>query len=147
MSIHLLRLRDSLYLSLPALSPSASYDPSSVSIGTGTTIYSAVRGEQADIDGTPAEAAAPAGEDATTHAFSGFKLDDLTPYGVSAYMRPAASPALASPCVKAFGVSPWSPPPHARRMRGDIVYLTVTTLEGESVTITGASVSLGWMNR
>lgn len=55
------------------------------------------------------------------------------------FLRPAASPALASPCLKAFGVSPWSPPPHARRMRGDIVYLTVTTLEGETVTITGAS--------
>ena len=58
---------------------------------------------------------------------------------MSEFLRPAASPALASPCLKAFGVSPWSPPPHVRRMRGDIVYLTVTTLEGETVTITGAT--------
>jgi len=54
MSIHLLRLRDTLYSSLPSSSPTASYDPSSISIGTGTSIYGTVRGD----DSRPAEPAA-----------------------------------------------------------------------------------------
>ncbi len=49
MSIHLLRLRDTLYSSLPSSSPTASYDPASISIGTGTTIYSTVRGDQPEL--------------------------------------------------------------------------------------------------
>lgn len=44
-SLHLVRFRDTLYASLPTLSSNASYDPTSIAIGAGATLYTAVRGE------------------------------------------------------------------------------------------------------
>jgi hypothetical protein len=45
MSLHLIRLRDTLYLNLPAVSNRASYDPTSIAIGSGSTVYASVRGD------------------------------------------------------------------------------------------------------
>jgi protein TIF31 len=39
-------------------------------------------------------------------------------------------------CVKSIGVSPWNPPPAQYRSKGHLLYLTLTTLEGESVQLT-----------
>lgn len=39
-------------------------------------------------------------------------------------------------CVKSLAVSPWNPPPPQYRAKGHLLYLSVTTLEGESVQLT-----------
>ena len=49
--------------------------------------------------------------------------------------RPAENLHAAS-CVKSYGVSPWNPPPPQYRAKGHLLYLSVTTLEGESVQLT-----------
>jgi len=86
------------------------------------------------------ETPAPAPTRDEPHAFSGWTVDDLNTDSYLKHLSScSASPALASPCLKALGVSPWSPPPHPRRLRGDLVYLTVSTLESEQYTITGAA--------
>lgn len=38
--------------------------------------------------------------------------------------------------VKSLSLSPWNPPPHNLRQRGHLIYLQVTTLEGEQYSIT-----------
>ena len=55
MSLHLLRLRDTLYSTLPALK-STTYDPASVAVGAGSTLYSAVRGESEDPEAAARQA-------------------------------------------------------------------------------------------
>lgn len=42
-------------------------------------------------------------------------------------------------CVKSIALSGWNPPPHHLRLRGDLMYLIVTTLEGETVQITSTA--------
>lgn len=55
MSLHLLRLRDTLYSTLPALN-SSTYDPTSVAVAAGSTLYSAVRGESEDPEAAARQA-------------------------------------------------------------------------------------------
>ena len=183
-SLHLLRFRDTLFSSLPNQSANASYDPASLAISSGATLYTAIRGDSpeaatseeaegassiltrsraADSDrpaafarlaadskkskatkkqpeATPAEPTAESQAAPAPHPFTDFSVKDLSPFAYLDQLRPAASPALASPALKALGISAWSPPPHPRRMRGDIVYLTLTTLEGESYQLTAAEI-------
>ncbi|KPV77917.1 uncharacterized protein RHOBADRAFT_50445 [Rhodotorula graminis WP1] len=177
MHTHLLKVRDTLFSSLPPFaSTSSAYDPTAFAISSGSTLYASVCGEtdkpeeeeqqvahsdkvvedkgaestkgKKGKSGKKAAAPAPEQDEAPTpapardepHAFTGWSADDLS---ADAYLKHlasrSASPALASPCLKALGVSPWSPPPHPRRLRGDLVYLTVSTLESEQYTITGAA--------
>ncbi|GAA6053553.1 hypothetical protein JCM3770_005191 [Rhodotorula araucariae] len=172
---HLLRVRDTLFSSLPPFaSTSAAYDPTAFAIAAGSSLYASVCGEQEQVDeeaqvaqpekeigdkdadagkGKKGKAgkkvAAPAPEPEATaaptpardepHAFTGWTVDALSAETYLQHLAPSASPAAASPCLKALGISPWSPPPHPRRLRGDLVYLTISTLESEQFTITGAA--------
>lgn len=121
--------------SSPRLPRSPEADPSSPSL--------AAKKPKAAKNSAPAEEPTPepaAAETSTpVHPFTNWSVKDLTPFAYLEHLRPAASPFLASPCIRALGISPWSPPPHSRRMRGDLVYLTLTTLEGESFQITAAA--------
>ncbi|GAA6019024.1 hypothetical protein JCM10207_006291 [Rhodosporidiobolus poonsookiae] len=92
-------------------------------------------------ESAPAPAAAPA-----KHAFSDWSIDDLKPESYLQHVAAAASLAAVSPSIKSLAVSPWSPPPHQRRLRGDLIYLTISTLESESYTITG-STSGFWISK
>lgn len=38
--------------------------------------------------------------------------------------------------LKSFALSPWNPVPSSQRLKGDLLYLTLTTLEGETFSIT-----------
>ncbi|KAI5475665.1 eukaryotic translation initiation factor 3 subunit CLU1/TIF31 [Pseudohyphozyma bogoriensis] len=167
-SLHLLRVRDTLYSSLSLLSDSVSYDPSSIAIGAGASLYVDVCGkpdvaasvevEAEDVKGKKGkttkkeEPAAPASAAESTpaapveHPFTNWTLDDLTSSGYLEKLRPSSTSALSTPCLKSFGISPWSPPPHPRRMRGDLAYLVITTLEGETFHITGATSGF-WVSR
>ncbi|KAK6344545.1 Intracellular distribution of mitochondria [Orbilia brochopaga] len=58
-------------------------------------------------------------------------------------------PAVPQPSpktVKNISLSPWNPPPHSLRQRGHLLYLQVTTLEGEQFQIT-SHVSGFYVNR
>ncbi|KAJ3404907.1 Intracellular distribution of mitochondria, partial [Chytridiales sp. JEL 0842] len=54
--------------------------------------------------------------------------------------------AAVEPCLRSLTVSPWNPPPPQARMSGDLMYLSVTTLEGVSLNIS-CSVSGFHVNR
>lgn len=45
MSTHLLRVRDTLFSNLAGIASSATYDPTSLSISAGSTIFQQIRGE------------------------------------------------------------------------------------------------------
>lgn len=49
--------------------------------------------------------------------------------------RPAEN-LIPTPCVKSLQLSPWNPPPPQYRAKGHLLYLSLTTLEGESVQLT-----------
>ncbi|KAM0748930.1 hypothetical protein T439DRAFT_303695 [Meredithblackwellia eburnea MCA 4105] len=161
---HVLRFRDTLFGTLPSLSTNVTYDPSTISISSGATLYPTIRGSTAteapvttesEVKGkkagkatkkteAPAPAAesteeAPAATESTPHAFTDFNLKEITPYTFLEQLKPATSLSQSSPCVKSLAVSPWSPPPHARKLRGDHLYLVLTTLEGDIFNITGNS--------
>ncbi|GAA5879434.1 hypothetical protein JCM3774_005210, partial [Rhodotorula dairenensis] len=87
------------------------------------------------VEEAPAPTATPAASG--PHAFTEFKVDSLSADDlVSELASVTTSPSY--PCIRALGISPWSPPPHPRRMRGELIYITVQTLESEQFTITGA---------
>ncbi|GAA5879898.1 hypothetical protein JCM8547_005313 [Rhodosporidiobolus lusitaniae] len=99
----------------------------------------------AEPEPTPApEPVAPAPD--AKHAFSDWTVEDLKPENYLKHLSSAAALSATSPCLKSLGVSPWSPPPHPRRLRGDLIYLTVSTLESESFTVTG-STSGFWVSK
>ncbi|GAA6033662.1 hypothetical protein JCM8097_004371 [Rhodosporidiobolus ruineniae] len=96
---------------------------------------------------TPAPEPVPTASSADVkHVFSDWTLEDLKPENFLQHLSTSASLTATSPCLKSLAVSPWSPPPHPRRLRGDLIYLTVSTLESESFTITG-STSGFWISK
>ncbi|KKA30369.1 hypothetical protein TD95_001037 [Thielaviopsis punctulata] len=50
-------------------------------------------------------------------------------------LLPAPAPA-APKTIKALALSPWNPPPHNLRQKGHLLYLVLTTIEGEQLQIT-----------
>lgn len=84
--------------------------------------------------------------ESSTHAFTDFKVEDLEKANYLRYLAPAASTAATSPCIKSLGISPWSPPPHHRRLRGDLVYINISTLESETFTLTGSTAGF-WISK
>nr|OQO17757.1 hypothetical protein B0A51_17191 [Rachicladosporium sp. CCFEE 5018] len=86
-------------------------------------------------------------------ASSGDKKDDLNPVADYDFNAPAnissllAKPRDAPPkTIKTISLSPWNPPPHHLRNRGHLLYLQVTTNEGEQYYIT-SHVSGFFVNR
>ncbi|BGP21157.1 eukaryotic translation initiation factor 3 subunit CLU1/TIF31 [Rhodotorula toruloides] len=163
---HILKVRDVLFSNLPPFaSTPTNYDPTSFAIGAGSTLYASVCGknETEQEKAVPQEeqdekakgkkaksvkktekavaepTSSPAQDESSTHPFSGWTIDNLKADNYLQHLSSASSLAAISPCLKSLGVSPWSPPPHPRRLRGDLVYLTVQTLESEQYTITGAT--------
>ncbi|KAF3904329.1 hypothetical protein AA313_de0202763 [Arthrobotrys entomopaga] len=57
-----------------------------------------------------------------------------------------ATPQTPPKTIKSLSLSPWNPPPHNLRQRGHLLYLQVTTLEGEQFHIT-SHVSGFYVNR
>jgi protein TIF31 len=49
---------------------------------------------------------------------------------------PTSFQRTAPQCLKSFGLSGWNPVPHPQKLKGDLLYLVVTTLENETVHIT-----------
>ncbi|KAK4057736.1 Intracellular distribution of mitochondria [Microbotryomycetes sp. JL221] len=155
MNQHLIRVRDTLSSQLASLPSHGSYDPSSVAIAGGSTVFATVRGEatgepkpEDEVDGKGK--GTDKGRESTftesNHPFVDLHTSEIKPDTLYSYLKPSVSTLTSSPCLKSLGVSPWSPPPHIRRLRGDLVYLTVSTLEGEAFHVTGA-VSGFWISK
>lgn len=60
--------------------------------------------------------------------------DFEAPASFQTILLPRDDPAPKT--VKAISVSPWNPPPHSLRMKGHLLYLQLTTVEGEQFQIT-----------
>uniref|UniRef100_A0A8C4XG33 Clustered mitochondria protein homolog n=1 Tax=Erpetoichthys calabaricus TaxID=27687 RepID=A0A8C4XG33_ERPCA len=54
-------------------------------------------------------------------------------------LQPPSAESKAPPCLLSLIVSQWSPPPGNRKLHGDLLYLTVRTIEGRSVDITACA--------
>ncbi|KAI9703609.1 MAG: Intracellular distribution of mitochondria [Candelina mexicana] len=78
----------------------------------------------------------------TPHALSDY--DFQAPAAVNTILQPVQGPAPKT--VKAISLSAWNPPPHHLRQRGHLLYLQVTTNEGEQHQIT-SHVSGFYVNR
>lgn len=62
------------------------------------------------------------------------------------HFLPRVDPIPVPKCVKGVCLSSWNPPPHSLRQRGHLLYLLVTTLEGETFQIS-AHVSGFYVNK
>jgi protein TIF31 len=71
-------------------------------------------------------------KDTTTHSMANY---DFEKGGILSTLVPEAQDA-APKTVKAISVSPWNPPPYHLRQKGHLLYLLVTTNEGEQYQVT-----------
>ncbi|KAL8854836.1 MAG: hypothetical protein Q9221_000342 [Calogaya cf. arnoldii] len=79
---------------------------------------------------------------ADAHPLSDFKVDG--PISIQTLLPP--SQEAPPKTIKALGISPWNPPPPMFRQRGHLLYLQLTTNEGEQFQIT-SHVSGFFVNR
>ncbi|KAF9998518.1 Intracellular distribution of mitochondria [Entomortierella chlamydospora] len=122
--IHVNRLRD-------LLAGPAKLNVNAVGIDPAMSFLSTVSGpiEETPVDNTTYETA-------PTTVFSKF---DLNASAALSDFVPKGLERTPIQCVKSIALSGWNPPPHHLRLRGDLMYLIVTTLEGETVQITSTA--------
>ena len=77
-----------------------------------------------------------------SHAMVGYDFD--APASIQTILPPAKDHSPKT--IKSLSVSPWNPPPHHLRQKGHLLYLQLTTNEGEQFQIT-SSVSGFLVNR
>ncbi|KAG2213982.1 hypothetical protein INT47_001252 [Mucor saturninus] len=70
------------------------------------------------------------------HAFSKFNMDERAKLS---NIVPADFKRVAPECIKSLTLSGWNPVPHRQRLKGDLLYLAVSTLEGEIIHITAST--------
>ncbi|KAK3828540.1 MAG: clustered mitochondria-domain-containing protein [Benniella sp.] len=119
--IHVNRLRD-------LLAGPAKLNVNAVGIDPALSFLSTVSGH---VEETPVDNSTY--ETAPTTVFS--KFDPKSSAALSDFV-PRGLERTPVQCVKSIALSGWNPPPHHLKLRGDLMYLTVTTLEGETVQIT-----------
>ncbi|KAG0235322.1 clustered mitochondria-domain-containing protein [Mortierella sp. GBAus27b] len=119
--IHVNRLRD-------LLAGPAKLNVNAVGIDPALSFLSTVSGH---VEETPVDNSTY--ETAPTTVFS--KFDPKSSAALSDFV-PKGLERTPVQCVKSIALSGWNPPPHNLKLRGDLMYLTVTTLEGETVQIT-----------
>ncbi|ORZ01071.1 clustered mitochondria-domain-containing protein [Syncephalastrum racemosum] len=129
--LHINRLRD-------LLAGPYKTDPSAVGIDAGLSFLTAVTGE-VDEEIVPEEERKPedpfSDEPAPEHAFTNI---DLQAKSKLSEFVPANFKRDPPVCLKSISLSGWNAPPHARRLKGDLLYLKVVTLENETLHITAS---------
>ena len=75
-----------------------------------------------------------AGKSAGSRTKSVIDYDFDAPAAIETILPPKVEPA--SKTIKALTLSPWNPPPHHLRQKGHLLYLQLTTNEGEQFQIT-----------
>ncbi|KAK0113164.1 Intracellular distribution of mitochondria [Cadophora gregata] len=87
---------------------------------SGLSLHDSVTASETSTDGAPA------------HPMTGYKFDAP---GVLSNLLPQAHDS-APKTIKSISVSPWNPPPYHLRQKGHLLYIQVTTNEGEQYQIT-----------
>ncbi|KAI9497198.1 clustered mitochondria-domain-containing protein [Zychaea mexicana] len=130
--LHINRLRD-------LLGGPYKPNPSAVGIDSGVSFLTAVTGE---VD----EEIVPENEKKVEDLFSNepipehaFTDADMNATSKLSEFVPPTFQRLAPQCLKSLSLSGWNPVPHARRLKGDLLYLVVVTLENETLNITASS--------
>ncbi|KAI8359983.1 clustered mitochondria-domain-containing protein [Blakeslea trispora] len=70
------------------------------------------------------------------HAFTNV---DLNEEAKLSKMTPSNFERVAPECIKSLTLSGWNPVPHRQKLKGDLLYLAITTLEGETIHITAST--------
>lgn len=112
--LHVIRIRDLIGAASPRPDATQGVLP-------GLSIYDSINAEAV----TAAAAEAPAEYDFSTPIDASIILPRLT-----------ADEVNAPKTIKAIQISPWNPPPAYLRQQGHLLYLTLTTNEGEQVQVT-----------
>ncbi|RUS33254.1 clustered mitochondria-domain-containing protein [Jimgerdemannia flammicorona] len=123
--IHINRLRD-------LMAGPHKQSPNAIGIDAGLSFLTAVTGTVVEetIE-SPKD-----GEKAPETAFTGYDLK--APAALSKFV-PVSFERHPPQCLKSLALSGWNSPPHYLRLRGELLYLVVTTLENETVHITSAT--------
>ncbi|KAI8393980.1 clustered mitochondria-domain-containing protein [Radiomyces spectabilis] len=137
--LHINRLRD-------LLGGPYKPNPSAVGIDPALSFLTAVTGEIDEEIITEGEkkmedlfSDEPVPEHAFTHA-------DLKARAQLSDFVPSTFQRYAPQCIKSLALSGWNPVPHSQRLKGDLMYIIVTTLENEILHIT-ASVNGFFVNK
>ncbi|KAI9254747.1 clustered mitochondria-domain-containing protein [Helicostylum pulchrum] len=130
--LHVSRLRD-------LLGGPYKPNPSTVGIDPAISLLTAITG---DIDEPIVNEADRKMEDLFSdepvpeHVFSSCNINERSKLSK---MIPAEFKRIAPECIKSLTLSGWNPVPHRQKLKGDLLYLTVTTLEGEILHITAST--------
>ncbi|KAL1922247.1 uncharacterized protein VTP21DRAFT_9786 [Calcarisporiella thermophila] len=125
--IHVNRLRD-------VLSGPVKNTPSSLGVHSGVSFLGTITSAAAD-DATE-EKPPSEGKPGKPTAFADYQFDAAP--SLSRFV-PEGFEHRPVTCLRSLAVSGWNPPPHPRRLRGDLMYLSVVTLEGENLQITSSA--------
>ncbi|KAJ2722753.1 Intracellular distribution of mitochondria [Coemansia sp. Benny D115] len=71
------------------------------------------------------------------HAFKDYEIGKVSPFSVVSAQKAISKLALPQ-CLKQVILSGWNPVPRYRQLKGDLLYLTVTTLETQTYHITAS---------
>ncbi|ORX96873.1 hypothetical protein K493DRAFT_324366 [Basidiobolus meristosporus CBS 931.73] len=132
--IHLIRLKD--LLAGPIKS-----NAFAVGVDSAIPLFTAISGN--DLEENEKEIAERKDQTPIEHTFTHYDLDARFPLS---QFFPADFQRSPIRCLKNLSFSGWNPVPHQRKLKGDLMYLTVTTLENEVVNIT-SSVSGFYVNK
>ncbi|CAO3674712.1 unnamed protein product [Rhizopus microsporus] len=130
--LHITRLRD-------LLGGPYKPNPSSIGIDPAISFLTAVTGEIDEEIVPEAEKKLDdlfSDEPIPEHTFTNkdinepFKLSNIVPSGFQ---------KVAPQCLRSLTLSGWNPVPHQRKLKGDLMYLVVTTLENDTVHITAST--------
>lgn len=70
------------------------------------------------------------------HAFTKINIDERSKLSK---LVPSEFKRVAPECIKSLALSGWNPVPHRQKLKGDLLYLAVSTLEGEIIHITAST--------
>ncbi|KAL7335666.1 Intracellular distribution of mitochondria [Mucor circinelloides] len=130
--LHISRLRD-------LLGGPYKPNPSTVGIDPAISFLTAITGEideeivaEADkkIDDLFSDEPIP------EHAFTNVNIEERSKLSK---LVPSNFQRVAPECIKSLALSGWNPVPHRQKLKGDLLYLAVTTLENEIIHITAST--------
>ncbi|KAH0559181.1 Intracellular distribution of mitochondria [Trichoglossum hirsutum] len=101
-------------------------------ISAGLSLYDAVATSQHRNPSVLTDGQSTTGETVDAHAMSNYDFEAL---GSSTTLLPPVQPPPPK-TIKSLSLSHWNPPPHYLRQKGHLLYLQVTTNEGEQHHIT-----------
>lgn len=70
------------------------------------------------------------------HAFTSVDIEERSKLSK---LVPTNFQRVAPECIKSLALSGWNPVPHRQKLKGDLLYLAVTTLENEIIHITAST--------